>query len=261
MTMPTTPEAKKQGTEYVVRFKLRQRIEHIALIIVFTLLAVTGLLQRYYTFGPAEWLILNLGGIETLRAIHRTLGIIFSFGFLYHVAIIISDIARRKRLSMLVSRKDFTDVVDSLKYSAGRGGPPQFGRYNYRQKFEYWGLMFGSIIITITGLVLMFPVIVTRILPGQVVAASVQIHGWEATLAVLTILVWHLYEVVLRPDIFPADTSIFTGRISKERLMEEHSLDYQEQFEPANAPIAQPERPLPKAQPIRRQGPEAPLAT
>jgi cytochrome b subunit of formate dehydrogenase len=118
----TKPISRMQDTDYILRFNLRQRIEHIGLIIVFTALAVTGLLQRYYTIGPAEWLIFHMGGIETLRAVHRMFGVIFVAGFLYHLATVISDIARGKRLSMLLSRKDFTDVVDSLKYAAGRSG-------------------------------------------------------------------------------------------------------------------------------------------
>ncbi len=214
--------------DYIVRFNVRQRIEHIALIVVFTALAVTGLLQRYYTGWFAEWAIVRIGGVETVRVIHRIFGVTFTFALLYHlITLTYGLLVRRSRQSMLLSRKDFTDVVDSLRYALGfRSEPPEFGRFNYRQKFEYWGLMFGSVIITATGLILMFPAIITQVLPGQFVAASVVIHGWEATLAVLTIIVWHFYEVLLRPDVFPADTTIFTGKISKKRMMEEHSLEY-----------------------------------
>ncbi len=214
--------------DYIVRFNVRQRIEHIALIVVFTALAVTGLLQRYYTGWFAEWAIVRIGGVETVRVIHRIFGVTFTFALLYHlITLTYGLLVRRSRQSMLLSRKDFTDVVDSLRYALGfRSEPPEFGRFNYRQKFEYWGLMFGSVIITATGLILMFPAIITQVLPGQFVAASVVIHGWEATLAVLTIIVWHFYEVLLRPDVFPADTTIFTGKISRKRMMEEHSLEY-----------------------------------
>jgi cytochrome b subunit of formate dehydrogenase len=215
---------------YFIRFGLRQRAEHIALMVTFTVLAVTGLAQRFYDVGPAERFILGLGGVETVRDIHRIFGAIFALGLVYHLVFLAYGLlTRRARQSMLVTRKDFSDVLDSLRYALGFGSrPPQFGRYNYREKFEYWGLMFGSVIITLTGAVLMFPIIVTRVLPGQVVAASVEVHGWEATLAVLTIVVWHLYEVVLRPGIFPGDTTIFTGRISKQRMLEEHYLEYVE---------------------------------
>jgi len=218
------------STNYIVRFSVRQRIEHIALIVIFTALAVTGLLQRFYTGWFAEWAIVRIGGVETVRVIHRIFGGVFTLALFYHLVILTHGlVVKHSRQSMLLTRKDFTDVVDSLRYALGvRSGRPEFGRFNYRQKFEYWGLMFGSVIITATGLILMFPAAVTTILPGQFVAASVVIHGWEATLAVLTIIVWHFYEVMLRPDVFPADTSIFTGKISKQRMAEEHSLEYAE---------------------------------
>jgi formate dehydrogenase subunit gamma len=213
---------------YFQRFSLRQTIEHVALMIIFTFLAGTGLLQRFYTVPAAEWIILHVGGVETVRAIHRIFAFAFIGALVYHFGSLVWGLlVRRTRQSMLITTSDFSDVTKSLRYGLGLSNErPAFGRFNYRQKFEYWGLIFGSIIITVTGLILMFPVQVTSVLPGQFVAASVVMHGWEATLAVLTILVWHLYEVMLRPEIFPADTTIFTGRISAERLKEEHELEY-----------------------------------
>ena len=79
---------------------------------------------------------------------------------------------------------------------------------------------------SLTGYILAFPTTFTKVLPGQFVAASVTFHGYEATLAVLTIIIWHFYDVIFKPGIFPTDTSIFTGKISKERIMEEHPLEY-----------------------------------
>ena len=130
---------------------------------------------------------------------------------------------------MTPTLNDVRDVVTTLRYNLGFAAkPPQFGRFDYRQKFEYWGLIFGSMVIIITGFILAFPLAFTKILPGQVVAAAVEFHGYEATLAVLTILIWHLYDVILKPSIFPADNSIFTGKISRERIEEEHPLEYAE---------------------------------
>ncbi|MFH1383140.1 MAG: cytochrome b/b6 domain-containing protein [Chloroflexota bacterium] len=217
-------------SEYFVRFSLRRRIEHAALIVTFTTLVVTGLTQKFYTAGVAEWLILHLGGIETVRIIHRIFAAIFTLSVLYHLVSVTYDVlVRHSRLTMIPTRKDFADVLDYLKYTIGfRKEPPQYGRYNYRQTFEYWGMMFGSTIIIVTGFVLAFPIAVTRFLPGQVVVASVVFHGWEATLALLTILVWHVYEAFLKPGVFPGDFSIFTGKISKEEMLEEHGLEYAE---------------------------------
>jgi len=220
----------KMRNGYVTRFNMRQRVEHIALIVIFTTLALTGLLQRFYTGWFAEWAIMGIGGVETVRVIHRVFGGVFTLALVYHLIVLTYGLmVKHSRQSMLLTRKDFTDVVDSLRLALGsESAPPQYGRFNYRQKFEYWGLMFGSVIITATGVVLLFPAAVTSILPGQVVAASVVMHGWEATLAVLTIIVWHFYEVLFRPGVFPADTSIFTGKISRQRMAEEHALEYAE---------------------------------
>jgi len=101
---------------------------------------------------------------------------------------------------MLPNLKDFHDVITTIKYSFGFAEkPPQFGRFDYNQKFEYWGLVFGGMVITVTGYILAFPLLVTKLLPGEIVAASVEFHGYEATLAVLTIVIWHLYDVILKP--------------------------------------------------------------
>jgi formate dehydrogenase subunit gamma len=220
----------QDGTECFIRFAPKQRAEHILLIVTFTVLAVTGLAQRYYTAGWGEWVILHLGGIESARLVHRGFAAIFILSVIYHFGYLgFAIFARHARLSMVPTLQDFRDVTRLVRYSLGFSGQaPRFGRFDYRQKFEYWGLIFGSTIIIVTGLILMFPVAVTRILPGQFVAASVAVHGYEATLAVLTIVFWHLYDVILKPGIFPADTSIFTGKISARRLLEEHPLEFEE---------------------------------
>ena len=89
-------------------------------------------------------------------------------------------------------------------------------------------MFYGSAIIIISGFVLAFPLLVTKFLPGVVVAAAKDFHGYEATLAVLTIVIWHFYEVIFKPGVFPANFSIFTGKISRERIEEEHPLEYAE---------------------------------
>ena len=222
--------AGKSEPDYFIRFSGSQRVEHVVLMVSFTILALTGLAQRFYTAAWGEWVILILGGIEYTRLIHRAFGLLFTLSVIYHFGYLAYSLfVRHSKLSMAPTLKDVRDVVTTLRYGFGFAvNPPQFGRFDYRQKFEYWGLIFGSMIIIITGFILAFPLAFTRVFPGQVVAAAVEFHGYEATLAVLTILIWHLYDVSLKPGIFPADTSIFTGRISRERTEEEHPLEYAE---------------------------------
>lgn len=227
---PLAIETSKSEPEYFIRFNLRQRVEHIVLMVSFTVLAVTGLAQRFYTTGWAEWLILNLGGIEYTRLVHRAFALLFTLSALYHFGYqAYALFVRHSKPTMAPTLKDVRDVINILRYSFGFSDKlPQFGRFDYRQKFEYWGLIFGSTIIIVTGFILAFPVAFTRVFPGQVVAAAVEFHGFEATLAVLTIVIWHLYDVIFKPSIFPADTSIFTGKISRKRMLEEHPLEYAE---------------------------------
>jgi formate dehydrogenase subunit gamma len=234
---------KRIKEEYLVRFNLRQRIEHIVLLIVFTALAVTGLAEKYYTAGWADWLIMNLGGIAMTRLIHRGFGILFSLAMFYHfIYLFFNTLLRHGKLTMLISVKDFRDILDSLRYSFGFSDKPlSYGRFDYRQKFEYWGILFGSLIMIVSGFVLMYPIWTTSFLPGQFVAASRVAHGNEAMLAVLTIVIWHLYDVIFKPTIFPADVTIFSGRISKKRMMEEHALEYAELTANNSNPI--PENP------------------
>ncbi len=222
--------ANQEAPEWFVRFNPGQRIEHVVLMVTFTVLSVTGLAQRFYPGGWAEWLILNMGGIDNVRLVHRGFALLFVLSAIYHFGYLgYSLLTHRGKASMVPTLKDFRDVVAVVRYSFGlTSSHPEFGRFDYRQKFEYWGLMFGSFVIIVTGFLLAFPVAATRFLPGQVIAAAVQFHGYEATLAVLTIIIWHLYDVILKPGIFPADTSIFTGRISANRPRKEHALEYAE---------------------------------
>jgi formate dehydrogenase subunit gamma len=227
----TTAETAKPMTKLkneIVRFVPRQRVEHIVLMVLFIVLSVTGLAQRYSSAGWAEWIIINVGGIEFLRLIHRITAMVFVLQFVYHIVFVsVGYFTKHAKLTMVPTLKDFKDVIDEMRYTFGfKDKPPKFDRFDYRQKFEYWGLMFGSTVLIITGFILMYPVAFTRFLPGQVVAAAVEFHGFEATLAALTIVIWHLYDVIFRPGVFPADTTIFTGRISRERVAEEHPLEF-----------------------------------
>jgi cytochrome b subunit of formate dehydrogenase len=218
----------KGKPDYFIRFAFSQRVEHLVLMFSFIVLAITGLAQRFYTVGWAEWIILNLGGIDYTRFVHRAFGLLFTLSAVYHLGYLSYSIFRRhSKPSMLPSLNDFRDIIALLKRSFGFTNQlPQFGRFDYRQKFEYWGIIFGSSIMIITGFILAYPVVVTNILPGQLVAAAGEAHGNEAMLAVMTIIIWHLYDVIFKPGIFPADTSIFTGKISRKRMLEEHPLEF-----------------------------------
>ncbi len=223
---------ESDASEHVLRFSFWARFQHAAVILLFGLLLLTGMPQKWPYLDASRWVIEQLGGVVAVRWLHRASGIAFSILFVAHLVIAIGGVAsRRCQPSMLLSRKDFRDALDNLRYYAGYAeAPPQFGRFDYRQKFEYWGLIFGAAIMAATGFILYFPIVVSRLLPAELIPAAKVMHSAEALLAFLIVLIWHMAGAHLTPESFPMDTSIFTGKIRKEKLRREHPLEYEERF-------------------------------
>ena len=212
---------------YVVRFTRRQRIEHFSVMTLFTLLVLTGLPQKFYEGGWAQAIILGLGGIDRVRWLHRAAGIGFTLFTAFHLTLVTGMVMLgRAPLSLVPTRRDFEDAIQQLNYYLGTTDTPaRFGRFDYRQKFEYWGLVLGAVIVISTGLVLLFPIFVTQYLPGEIVPASKLAHGNEGLMAFLVVIIWHIYNAHLSPDVFPFDKTIFTGKMSVERMHHEHPLE------------------------------------
>jgi formate dehydrogenase subunit gamma len=153
---------------------------------------------------------------------------LFTALVLTHFAVALVQLFRRKvELGVIVpGKKDFQDAILMLRYYLGATKEhPRFDRFDYRQKFEYWGLVMGAVIMVLTGFLLMYPVAAATILPGQVLPAAKIAHSNEGLMAFLVVILWHIYNAHLNPDIFPFDRTIFTGRISRERMEREHPLE------------------------------------
>jgi cytochrome b subunit of formate dehydrogenase len=217
--------------ETVTRFSVTDRWEHVGSALTFILLVVTGLPQTRPDLPVANSIIALLGGIGTTRLIHRIIGFTFVALMIAHVSRGIFRAIRGHRLPVMVPhRKDFEDIVQSFRHYLFGAERPRFGKFDFGEKFEYWGLFLGGVVMSTTGIILVFPELVTQFLPGVVVAATRVMHGLEATFAVMVVILWHTWGVALRPEVFPLDTSIFTGRMRVSQLKREHPEEYRRLF-------------------------------
>jgi formate dehydrogenase gamma subunit len=205
------------------RFDIFERIEHWTLFVSFTTLGITGLVQRYATVGIAQAIMAALGGIETVRVIHRVAATVMMFESVYHLgAVGYKVFVRRDRMTMLPTLSDARIAVQVLLYNLGIGKiKPQQGRYTFEEKAEYWAVLWGTVVMGVTGFMMWNPIATTNFLPGIIVPAAKAAHSGEALLAVLAIIVWHLYHVHLRQF----NKSMFTGKISEKEMHEEHPLE------------------------------------
>jgi len=210
-------------------------------MLLFTVLAVTGFPQKFYEARWAGVVVNAIGGLDRVRYLHRVAGILFSVATVFHImAVTTLALMRRTGMTMVPTRRDFTDAIQQIGWYLGLAREPaMFGRFDYRQKFEYWGMLIGSLVMVVTGLILYLPLPFTRVFPGELIPVARVAHSNEGLMAFLVIITWHIYNAHLSPDVFPFDTCIFTGRISRERMHHEHPLELARLTgEPADPPSA-----------------------
>lgn len=220
-----------------LRFSFPQRIEHFILILSFTILGLTGLPQKYPLSPVSQGFVQVMGGIETVRVIHRVAATVFVLEAIYHLVIVGYKLfVRREEASMVPTLKDGKDAVDSIKYNLGlRKTAPKMPRYNFTEKAEYWAMLWGFLVMAVTGFMLWNPIATTNFLPGEFIPAAKVAHGGEAVLAVLAIILWHFWHVHLR--LF--NKSMFTGHIDRHAMEHEHGLEL-ERLESGRLPKAPP---------------------
>ena len=213
----------EQTTRMYERFPLARRIEHMAMLLSFTTLGLTGLPQKFPS-APLSIAFVNiLGGIETLRSIHHFAAIVMMLGTAWHLLVFgYMAYVRRTRLSMLPSLQDMKDGIQALLYNLGFAKTfPQMGRYTFEEKMEYWAFVWGAIVMGATGFMMWNPITTARFLPGEVIPAAKAAHGGEAVLAVLAIIIWHMYGVHIKRF----NKSMFTGKMSEQDMLHEHPLE------------------------------------
>ncbi|MEE8346774.1 MAG: hypothetical protein V3S20_05460 [Dehalococcoidia bacterium] len=214
----------------VIRFDVHQRIQHFLMMSSFIVLALTGLPQRFSELGVSQWWVGSLGGLETVRTIHRLAAFVMLTDCAYHVGYLFYRIGVQRRFGcfrMVPTFKDLGDGLQTVRYFLGLAPEkPKFDRFSYLEKFDYWAVFWGIAIIGGSGLMLMFPVAVTRLLPGQAVSVALILHADEAILAVGWILIMHMFNVHLSPWVFPFNPAIFTGKMSAKSYAEDHPLEW-----------------------------------
>ncbi len=206
----------------IYRFSLLRRIEHGVLMVAFVVLAATGLPQKYPQSLVSLALLQAMGGLENARIIHRAAAIALMLLALEHIGSVLYDLyVRRIPPSILPTREDFRNAWRALRYNLGlTDSPPRQGWFTFQEKFEYWALVWGLLIMGLTGFMLWNPITTARFLPGQWIPAAKVAHGSEALLAVLAILIWHVYHVHIRRF----NRSMFTGYLSRAEMEEDHPL-------------------------------------
>jgi cytochrome b subunit of formate dehydrogenase len=219
-----------------LRFAIPERTEHWLFVFTFATLAMTGLVQKFASLGIAQGIVIMLGGIETVRVIHRLAATMMMFETIYHIGVVGYKIyVCRSPMNMLPSLNDIRVAWKAFLYNLGFVKKKvQQGRYTFEEKAEYWAVVWGTAIMAITGFTMWNPIATTRYLPGQYVPAAKAAHGAEAVLAVLAIIVWHFYHVHLRRF----NTSMINGHLDEQEMLEEHPLELADLKAGANIRVA-----------------------
>lgn len=223
------------------RFRIGARIEHLILIVSFIILCITGLPQKYVEFPLSQSLIELMGGIETTRVIHRWAAFALIAGAIYHLMTgAYRFYVKHERMRVLPDIKDAKDLRDYVLYNIGvKDEHPKMRKFNFGEKFEYWAVVWGTGVMIITGFMLLNPIATTSVLPGQFIPAALAAHGWEAVLAASAIIVWHLYNVLIRHF----NPSMWTGKLPRKQMEEEHALEL-ERLEAGGSPWHEVDRPV-----------------
>ena len=230
------------------RFTPYERFLHMLVVTSFLVLVITGMPLKFYYTDWARGLFNLLGGPESARALHHLAALVTFLYFALHLWNLAQSLWRHRgglrdpatgrfklgRLwaavfgpdSMVPSLQDARDFAAHVKWFVGRGPKPQWDRWTYWERFDYFAVFWGVAIIGLSGLVLWFPRLFTAFLPGWLINIAVVIHSDEALLAAGFIFTFHFFNSHFRFDKFPMDTVIFSGHISKTEMLTERRRWY-----------------------------------
>jgi cytochrome b subunit of formate dehydrogenase len=209
---------------FMTRMTVNQRWQHLILLTSFIVLVITGFALKF----PNSWIAEMLGNGERLRSVvHRVAGVVLIAAGIYHVFYLAMTREGRKLIWDFAPRpKDVFDAWGTMRYYLGLSKVrPQFGRFNYAEKAEYWALVWGTGLMGVTGVMMWAKVWVGNLTARWWVDVATAIHFYEAILATLAIVVWHFYQVFLDPDVYPMNWAWWDGKMPVEQYRHEHGLD------------------------------------
>jgi len=226
--------AKKK---YIIRFSRLNRALHVFMILSFITLSLTGMSLKFSYTGWAKVLSRFFGGFESAGFLHRFAAVVMIIVFIIHIVDIVR--LRKKEFkswkdlllssnSMMFNKKDMQDILGSLKWFIGVGPRPEYGRWTYWEKFDYFAVFWGMSVIGSTGLILWFPEFFTNFFPGWFLNVATIIHSDEALLATGFIFTVHFFNTHLRPEKFPMDIVIFSGRVPLKEFKLDRPAGYKE---------------------------------
>ncbi len=226
-------EQHKTGERFFQRFTREQRYMHGVLFTTFLGLAATGLPMRFSESIWARKFATQVGGFGAIIFFHKLFAVVLSIAFLLHLKEIFTRglLHREKGVfwgntSMVANWKDVKDIVGHMRWFVGLGKKPVFERYAYWEKFDYWAVFWGMLVIGFSGYAMWFAPFFARFLPGWALNAVLVIHSEEGLLAILFIFSIHFVNTHLRPGSFPMDMVIFTGVESEEEFKVKRSEEY-----------------------------------
>jgi formate dehydrogenase gamma subunit len=217
--------ARRKQERGIVRLDRNQRVQHWLLLTSFIALVLSGFALQY----PDSWLGWLFGPNENIRRlIHRVAAVAMLAVGVYHlVYLAFAPEGRRWFRDMLPRAKDFRDLIGNLAFYLGLSRQkPKIARFGYAEKAEYWAVIWGTIIMGLTGLMIWFKIGVFGFLARWWIDIALAVHFYEAVLATLAIVVWHFYHVIFDPDVYPVNLAFLDGRISENLYKEEHELEY-----------------------------------
>ncbi|MDE3186647.1 MAG: cytochrome b/b6 domain-containing protein [Acidobacteriota bacterium] len=229
-----TTEQASRKERYFLRFTRSQRVLHAVLFTTFLGLAATGLPLRFSSTPWAVWSAQQVGGFGAIIFFHKLCALILTLAFLIHFKeVMMRGLAHKEKgifwgpTSMVANWQDAKDLFGHFRWFLGLGPKPQFERYAYWEKFDYWAVFWGMVVIGFSGYAMWFAPFFARFLPGWALNAVLVVHGEEGLLAILFIFSIHFVNTHLRPDSFPMDMVIFTGVESEGEFRSKRRHEYE----------------------------------